>query len=301
MAEDDDRRRAFEARFLELKHRMEAGLLTRAHTLRDAVSRLLAGDESARRVLKVEGHKLRGIAGSYGYPQLTELAAELEQRASLSPPPQLSQLASRLADAAEEVGRRSASGQPPSPQPTAAATSASEDTSAQPAAAAPAATGEPKPVSNPAPRAAAKPRIQAARPQIQGAHGGPLRVLAMDDDPMTLKLLRLTLVDIGGFDATIVTAGKNALDEMRLKTFDVVLSDAMMPDMNGKEFCAAARQLGGYAATVPIIILSAATQDELRWQNELSGPVAWLRKPFAPTALVKDIAKVVEQFRKQTS
>jgi two-component system, chemotaxis family, chemotaxis protein CheY len=283
MAEDHERRRAFEARFLELKSKMEAGLLTRAHTLRDAVQRLLAGDESARRVLKVEGHKLRGIAGSYGYPQLTELAAELEQRASLSPPPQLSQLAARLADAAEEVGRRSASGAPPSPQPTAAPASASK-------------------VSNPAPRpASGKARVQAARPQIQGADGGPLRVLAMDDDPMTLKLLRLTLVDIGGFEATIVTAGKNALDEMRLRTFDVVLSDAMMPDMNGKEFCAAARMLGGYAATVPIIILSAATQDELRWQNELSGPVSWLRKPFAPTALVKDVAKVVEQFRKQAA
>lgn len=299
MAEDDDRRRAFEARFLELKQKMESGLLTRAHTLRDAVSRLLAGDETARRVLKVEGHKLRGIAGSYGYPQLTELAAELEQRASLSPPPQLSQLATRLADAAEEVGRRSASEQPPRPQPTAAAAEVGPNT-ASPAIAAAAPAG-PKPASNPAPRPAAKPRIQAARPQIQGADGGPLRVLAMDDDPMTLKLLRLTLVDIGGFDATIVTAGKNALDEMRLKTFDVVLSDAMMPDMNGKEFCAAARQLGGYATSVPIIILSAATQDELRWQNELPGPVSWLRKPFAPTALVKDVAKVVEQFRKQAS
>ncbi|HET6337364.1 MAG TPA: Hpt domain-containing protein, partial [Polyangiales bacterium] len=118
-AEDDERRRAFEARFLELKQRMEQGLLTRAHTLRDAVQRLLAGDESARKVLKVEGHKLRGIAGSYGYSQLTELAAELEQRASLSPPPLLGQLATKLADAAEEVGKRSASAQPPSPQPTA--------------------------------------------------------------------------------------------------------------------------------------------------------------------------------------
>jgi CheY-like chemotaxis protein/HPt (histidine-containing phosphotransfer) domain-containing protein len=298
MAEDDDRRRAFEARFLELKQKMEAGLLTRAHTLRDAVQRLLAGDENARRVLKVEGHKLRGIAGSYGYPQLTELAAELEQRASLSPPPQLSQLATRLAEAAEEVGQRGASGAPRGPQPTAAPTPA--DASARGPASQPAAQG-PKAVSNPAPRPAGKARVQAARPQIQGADGGPLRVLAMDDDPMTLKLLRLTLVDIGGFDATIVTAGKNAVDEMRLRTFDVVVSDAMMPDMNGKEFCAAARQLGGYAATVPIIILSAATQDELRWQNELSGPVAWLRKPFAPTALVKDIAKVVEQFRKQAA
>jgi CheY-like chemotaxis protein len=292
-AEDDERRRAFEARFLELKQRMEHGLLTRAHTLRDAVQRLLAGDESARKVLKVEGHKLRGIAGSYGYSQLTELAAELEQRASLSPPPLLGQLATKLADAAEEVGKRSASGQPPSPPPTAAPASAG-------ALGGPRVSAAPPNGPDSVPRTAARSaKALAARPQIQGAEGGPLRVLAMDDDPTTLKLLRLTLVDIGGFEATIVTAGKNALDEMRLRNFDVVISDAMMPDMNGKEFCSAARLLGGYAANVPIIILSAATQDELRWQNELAGPVSWLRKPFVPTALVKDVAKIVEAHRKR--
>jgi two-component system chemotaxis response regulator CheY len=293
MAEDDERRKAFEARFLELKHKMEVGLLTRAHTLRDAVQRLLEGDETARKVLKVEGHKLRGIAGSYGYPQLTELAAELEQRASLSPPPQLSELATRLADAAEEVGKRSASGQPPRPQPTAAP--ASKRAGPRVSAAPPNQRAD----SARQPRTAANARTLAARPQITGADGGALRVLAMDDDPTTLKLLRLTLADIGGFDATLVTAGKSALDEMRLRNFDVVISDAMMPDMNGKEFCAAARELGGYAVTVPIIILSAATQDELRWQNDLVGPVSWLRKPFVPTVLVKDVAKIVEAHRKR--
>ena len=284
MAEDDERRKAFEARFLELKSKMEAGLTTRAHTLREAVQRLLSGDETARKVLKVESHKLRGIAGSYGYKHLTELAAEVEQRASLSPPPQLGELAGRLADAADEVGKRSVAAQAEGSQPTAAGTNA-------PA----------KAVSSPAPRpATGKTKTAAARPQIESAEGGPLRVLAMDDDPTTLRLLRLTLSDIGGFDATIVTAARSALDEMQLRRFDVVISDAMMPDMNGKEFCVAARQLGGYAETLPIIILSAATQDELRWQNELVGPVSWLRKPFVPTALVKDVAKIVEQHRKRS-
>jgi two-component system chemotaxis response regulator CheY len=276
MAEDDERRKAFEARFLELKHKMEAGLLTRAHTLREAVQRLLSGDETARKVIKVESHKLRGIAGSYGYKDLTDLAAELEQRASLSPPPQLGQLATKLADAAEEVGKRSSGTPPHPPQPTAASAT---------------------PVS--APPTAAKKRALPQKPQILGKDGGPLRVLAMDDDPTTLRLLRLTLADIGGFDSTIMTAGRDALDAMRVREFDVVISDAMMPDMNGKEFCAAARLLGGYAESVPIIILSAATQDELRWQNELAGPVSWLRKPFIPTALVKDVARIVEQHRKQ--
>jgi DNA-binding response OmpR family regulator len=76
-----------------------------------------------------------------------------------------------------------------------------------------------------------------------------------------------------------------------------VISDAMMPDMNGKEFCVAARELGGFAETVPIIILSAATQDELRWRTGMPGPVVWLRKPFMPSALVKDIARVVQTHR----
>jgi DNA-binding response OmpR family regulator len=52
--------------------------------------------------------------------------------------------------------------------------------------------------------------------------------------------------------------------------------------------------LGGYAAHVPIIILSAATRDELDWRSSLPGPVAWLRKPFMPSELVHDIAAVVK-------
>jgi len=296
MAEDEERRRAFEARFLELKHRMEAGLLTRAHTLREATKRLLSGDETARKVLKTESHKLRGIAGSYGYRELTELAGEVEARASLSPPPQLGALAARLADAAEQVSVQSGA-----PQPS-AATGGSSQPSTHGSGGPPRLAGPPTPSPSPKPAAAASKRRGASvRPKIAGSHGGALRVLAMDDDPTTLRLLRLTLGDIGGFDSTIVTAAREALEEMKLREFDVVISDAMMPDMNGKEFCAAARNLGGYAERLPIIILSAATQDELRWDDELIGPVSWLRKPFMPTALVKDVARIVEQHRRRSS
>jgi CheY-like chemotaxis protein/HPt (histidine-containing phosphotransfer) domain-containing protein len=273
MQSEDDRHKAFEDRLSELKRRMEAGLVVRAQTLRDAVSKLLAGDESARKTLKQESHKLRGIAGSYGYEQLTELAAELEKRASLSPVAQVVELANRLASLAEQVGQRSMS--PPAgaaPQPVAASTPRVP------------------------PRRHSSQRIQAQRASLVGlgADGGPLRVLAMDDDAPTMKLLSLTLTEVGGFEATVVTSAREALDLMRLREFDVIVSDAMMPDMNGQELCLAARQLGGYALHVPIIILSAATRDELDWQSSLPGPVVWLRKPFMPSELVRDIAAVVK-------
>jgi CheY-like chemotaxis protein len=279
MDDEQERHRAFEARLTELKRRMEAGLVARAHTLREAVEELLAGNESARKVLKHESHKLRGIAGSYGYEELTQLAAELERRASVSPPPQVRDLAHRLADAAEQVGKRSTAAQSggtgvPSPAPP------------------PPLPPAPTIVQPTPPPSAAKPRAQ--KPRTLGAHGGPLRVLAMDDDPTTLRLLSLTLKEVGGFDAVLVTSAKQALEHLRLREFDVVISDAMMPDMNGQEFCGAARQLGGYAARVPIVILSAATREELEWQGTLPGPVVWLRKPFMPSALVQELARIVQ-------
>lgn len=274
MGDEHERHTRFEARLSELKERMEAGLIVRAQTLRDAVARVLAGDESARKVLKQESHKLRGIAGSYGYHGLTELAAELEMRASVSPPALLDELTLRLVRSAEEVSAR------------ASATNKNVQPSAH--------TSQVLTVPTPVRRVSA--RTGASRPApVLGAHGGPLRVLAMDDDTTTLRLLHLTLSQVGGFDAIVVTAARAALEELRVREFDVVISDAMMPDMNGQEFCIAARRLGGFAARVPIVILSAATKDELEWHSGLPGPVVWLQKPFMPSMLVQDIARVSKE------
>jgi CheY-like chemotaxis protein len=201
------------------------------------------------------------VAGSYGHEDLTELATELEQRASVSPPAAVGQLARRLADMADEKARRSIP--PPSPPPE-----------------------EAPPPSVPPPRANPVPKIDGANAK--------LRVLATDDDPVTQRLLLLTLQQVGGFDATIVHSAADALALLAEKTFDVVLSDAMMPDMNGRDFRRAARAAG---ATMPIIILSAASAAELGWASELGKADAWLRKPFKPTELVKDILRIVAQAR----
>jgi CheY-like chemotaxis protein/HPt (histidine-containing phosphotransfer) domain-containing protein len=288
MSGNDDRRTAFEARLAELKRKMEAGLVGRAKNLRDAVTQLLQGDEAARRVLKQEGHKLRGIAGSYGHQHLTELAAELEQRASVSPPPMLEKLANDLAAAAEEVGHRSAAAHTSGPAQTLSGNAAPSAVTAPQLATSTERASQPS-----------RKRGASLRPQVHAEGGGALRVLAMDDDPTTLRLLRLTLKDIGGFDAVIVTSGQEALESMRAREFDVVISDAMMPDMNGKEFAQAARQLSDWTAHVPIIILSAATPDELGWKGTIDPSVQWLRKPFMPSTLVRDVARVVTEHREK--
>jgi CheY-like chemotaxis protein/HPt (histidine-containing phosphotransfer) domain-containing protein len=264
----DDAQNDFEARLLALKHKMERGLVDRARLLREMAARLDAGDQEARRALKTESHKLRGVAGSYGHNDLSELAAQLEQRASVSPPATVTALARSLADLAEQRGRTStAPGAPVQPASTPLATSAALRTSASP--------------------------LKATSQQPRT--GPPLRVLAMDDDAVTQRLLQLTLAQVGGFDAVVVGSAAAALELLARDSFDVVLSDAMMPDMNGRDFRRAARAAG---AQMPIVILSAAGADELGWNDPSSADV-WLRKPFKPTTLVRDIERIVADHRKQ--
>lgn len=290
-----DRRRAFEQRLAQLKHQMESGLFERAQTLRRAAAALLQGDAEARRTLKSEGHKLRGIAGTYGHEELTRLAARLEQKASLAPPASVVELAHELAEAAERTGRNST---PPRQADQGPGTAASTIEAPTP-------PGVGRTPSRPpgGARASAPPgttgrqRLHSQRPPVRGPHGGRLRVLAMDDEPMTRRLLGLTLSDVGGFEAVVLDSAEAALEELARRDFDVVISDAMMPDMSGKDFCIAARKRGGVAATLPIIILSAAAEEELGWLRELPGPVSWLRKPFSPRGLVTDVVNVFEAHR----
>jgi len=251
--------KSFEARINALKHKMEAGLSERAAELRGAAERLLSGDDEARREIKRLSHKLRGIAGTYGHMDLTELAANVEQRASISPPPVVAALARELADEAIRISTDSA-----------------------PAV---------EVLSEPPP-----PRLEPKRSASEPGKA-PLRVLGMDDDPNTLKLLKLTLQQVGGFDAVVVESATDALEELKEREFDLVVSDAMMPDMNGLEFCEAARELGGRAAQTPIVILSAATPDELGWSHKTDLSTGWLRKPFKPVWLVEQIEEIIAKDR----
>lgn len=250
-----DRLFEFEARLAALKYKMESGLAERARELREMATRIESGEASARKQLKTESHKLRGVAGSYGHQDLTDLAAELEQRASMSPPATVCRLARELADLADQKASRS---EPPPVGPSRA----------------------PPPPSQP-PRVSERPKPKPP--------GERLRVLAIDDDPVTQRLLSLTLAQVGGFDATIVHSASQALELLGTQAFDIVLSDAMMPDMNGRDFRRTARAAG---ASMPIVILSAASASELGWSSELGKSDAWLRKPFKPTELVQELTRI---------
>jgi DNA-binding response OmpR family regulator len=116
------------------------------------------------------------------------------------------------------------------------------------------------------------------------ATGSPARILVADDDPIILRLLQVNL-DLEGFAVDTAARGEDALARAREFPPDVILLDVMMPGLTGYDV---ARQLKEDARTagIPIVFLSARTQEEDLRRGEELGVAAYVTKPFDPGELV---------------
>ena len=115
--------------------------------------------------------------------------------------------------------------------------------------------------------------------------GAPARILIADDDPIILRLLQVNL-DLEGFAVDTAARGEDALARARETPPDVILLDVMMPGLTGWDV---ARQLKEDARTagIPIVFLSARTQEEDLRRGEELGVAAYVTKPFDPGDLVE--------------
>jgi signal transduction histidine kinase/CheY-like chemotaxis protein len=81
------------------------------------------------------------------------------------------------------------------------------------------------------------------------------------------------------YEVELVANGREALDAARARTFDLIVSDVMMPEMDGFEFLAAVRADERIAAT-PFIMLSARAGEEAALEGLLEGADDYIVKPF---------------------
>src|SRR5687768_597031 len=79
-------------------------------------------------------------------------------------------------------------------------------------------------------------------------------ILVVDDDEEMLKLLDLSLKK-EGFQVVLAVGGTDAADKVRGKTFDLIVTDLMMPGVGGYEFLRGLQADG--ASGVPVFVISA--------------------------------------------
>ncbi len=121
----------------------------------------------------------------------------------------------------------------------------------------------------------------------------PLLLLVEDTDEV-----RHYIVEIfeGRYNIKTANNGRQALDMARDELPDIIVSDVMMPEMNGYELC---RRLKSDSLTdhIPVILLTARATEEDKLTGLQTGADAYVAKPFNPRELRLRVQKLLEQRR----
>ena len=116
------------------------------------------------------------------------------------------------------------------------------------------------------------------------------KILLVDDDVELTDLLA-ELLFLEGFGVTVVHNGQEALTELELQSYDIILLDIMMPILNGIETLKQVRQ----KLTTPVLMLSARDDDIDRVLGLELGADDYLPKPFNDRELVARIKAILRR------
>lgn len=119
----------------------------------------------------------------------------------------------------------------------------------------------------------------------------PTVVLLVEDDPVILKLLVVNF-ELEGYEVLTATQGAEAFEVARERRPHVVVSDIMMPVMNGMDLLAK-MVADPDLADVPVVLLSAKAQAADVRAGLEAGAADYVTKPFEPLDLLSRVEAVL--------
>ncbi len=117
-------------------------------------------------------------------------------------------------------------------------------------------------------------------------------ILVCDDERDILNSIHIYLTS-EGYEVTCVCNGRTALEQCKIKDFHLILLDIMMPELDGIAAMSAIREF----SNVPIILLTAKSEDTDKILGLNLGADDYITKPFNPVEL---LARVRSQLRRYT-
>ena len=119
------------------------------------------------------------------------------------------------------------------------------------------------------------------------------KILAVEDSPAILNLIRMSLED-AGYLCVCAEDGVQAADLLEERQFDLVLLDVMLPGIDGFELMDYIRPLG-----IPVIFLTAKTDVNDKVKGLRLGAEDYLTKPFEILELLARVETVLRRFGKE--
>jgi two-component system chemotaxis response regulator CheY len=121
-----------------------------------------------------------------------------------------------------------------------------------------------------------------------------LKLLIVEDREVMLKIIRRLLVQLGFSDIDGAGNGMRALEKVRAKDYDLILSDWNMDEMSGFELLKHLRA-NPRTADIPFILVTAEAKPENILAAKAAGANAYLLKPFKLEMLHKTIESVLAE------
>ncbi len=119
------------------------------------------------------------------------------------------------------------------------------------------------------------------------------RILIIEDDREIAEIERDYLL-LDGFEADIAPDGLTGLEKAQTGNYDLVLLDLMLPGLDGFSVCRKLRE----TLDVPILMVTARTQDVDKIRGLGFGADDYIEKPFSPAVLVARVKAHLAQYRR---
>jgi twitching motility two-component system response regulator PilH len=117
------------------------------------------------------------------------------------------------------------------------------------------------------------------------------KVLVVDDSAMVREMVAVHLTD-GGFQVVEAYDGADAIAKLGSGQFDLVITDVVMPNMNGYELCRWVKNNPG-TKNVPVLMCTTKSEEFDKYWGMKQGADAYLVKPYQPSELLDLVKKLL--------
>ncbi len=116
-------------------------------------------------------------------------------------------------------------------------------------------------------------------------------ILVVDDSASMRQMVVFTLKG-AGYEVEEAVDGMDALKKAKLRSFNIVVTDVNMPNMDGISLIKELRGLNDYRFT-PLLMLTTESGADKKQEGKAAGATGWMVKPFNPEQLLATIKKVI--------
>ncbi|WP_156625653.1 response regulator [Clostridium tertium] len=122
------------------------------------------------------------------------------------------------------------------------------------------------------------------------------KILVVDDEVKIIEVISAYLKN-EGYEVVFATNGREAIDKYKSNDIDLIILDLMLPDISGEDVCKEIREI----SDVPIIMLTAKTDEDSVLNGYSLGSDDYITKPFSPRQLVAKVNALFKRITKPES